>query len=173
MPGWITHLGIGWLILEALKNKEHRLQFLVGRVLPDVEKIYVVIGFMTSPRLEDLVQAFFEPTHTILGALLLSNISTFIFRSRGDSYFVRDVGWIFAGAFLHIVLDSFILSETSNGVKLLWPLTSFGFGIRMVPLGDWRPAAIISTICLVIALMRRRGRRIEDNDGGSKPNESS
>ncbi|MBO3803051.1 MAG: hypothetical protein JTT11_04135, partial [Candidatus Brockarchaeota archaeon] len=61
MPDWITHLGVGWLLLEALRRKERRLFFLLGCVLPDVEKVYVVAGFFASPRFESVVQAFFQP----------------------------------------------------------------------------------------------------------------
>jgi membrane-bound metal-dependent hydrolase YbcI (DUF457 family) len=166
MPDWITHIGFGWLILEALRKRERRLYFLIGCVLPDVEKIYVVVGFINA-RYESSAQAFFEPTHTLIGALLLSVISTTIFNLSGERDFAKAVGWIFAGAVLHLALDSFILLEESDGIKLLWPLTSKGFGVSILPLGDWRPAAIIAPACIAVALLRR-GNRNEDNDGRSK-----
>ena len=131
------------------------MHFLVGCVLPDVEKVYVLVGFI-SPRYEGLVQAFFGPTHTPIGALLLSIISTMAFRLNGEKSFASAFKALFLGAMLHLTLDSMILLEESKGIRLLWPITSTGYGISLFPIGDWRPAAATIIVCLIVALLRRR-----------------
>jgi len=154
LPDWITHVGIGWLILEALRDREYRIHFLVGCVLPDIEKVYVLVGLIT-PRYEGLVQAFFEPTHTLIGALLLSIISTQAFRLYGKGAFANSVKALFFGALLHLAIDSLIFIEESKGLRLLWPITSTRFGMSLFHIGDWRLAAATSLVCLLVVLLKR------------------
>jgi len=150
----MTHVGVGWLILEALRDWEYGIHFLVGCVLPDVEKVYVLVGFVW-PSYEGLVQAFFEPTHTIMGALLLSVISTLAFRTNGKGAFANSVKALSLGAMLHLAIDSLIFLEESKGLRLLWPITSTRYGISLFHLGDWRLAAATSILCLLAALLKR------------------
>jgi len=153
-PDWITHVSVGWLILEALREKEYRIHFLVGCVLPDIEKLYVLIGLI-APSYEGLAQAFFEPTHTLIGALLLSVISTLAFRLNAKGAFANAIKALFLGAMLHLAIDSLIYLDESKGLKLLWPMTSARYGISLFHLGDWRVAAATSLVCLLVTLLKR------------------
>ncbi|MBO3803050.1 MAG: hypothetical protein JTT11_04130, partial [Candidatus Brockarchaeota archaeon] len=80
-------------------------------------------------------------------------------RTERDEDFGKAAASIFSGAILHLALDSLIEVEASGGIEFLWPLTSAGFSISLIELGDWRPAVVVATACVAVALLkRRRGR---------------
>jgi len=147
MCDWTTHLAVGWLIAKA--GKIAKTPFLVGCVLPDLVWIwsYILPVFLESR----VVDALLRPSHTILGALLLSIAASIAFRSSSSLNFVS----LFSGSLIHLSLDLTMKAPPGYGIFLLWPFSWRGYALNLISIFDPTPAIVSSALCITVLLIDR------------------
>jgi len=147
MCDWTTHLAIGWLITKT--GKIPRTSFLIGCVLPDLIWIwsYVLSLFLDSK----VVDALLRPSHTILGALLLSIAASMAFRNDVS----RTFGSLFSGSLSHLFLDLLMKASPGYGIFLLWPFSWMGYALNVISIFDPTPAIVSSALCITVLLIER------------------
>jgi hypothetical protein len=107
MPGWITHMGIGYLFYRTIPFKLRDLRFFfLGAIFPDVASvIYVlVLYFLRLPA--DIYQAalwYFQPFHTPFMCLFVA----VLFGCSFDGNKIARSLLIFSGSLSHFFLDAF------------------------------------------------------------------
>ena len=148
MCDWTTHLAIGWLITKT--RKIPRTSFLIGCVLPDLMWIwsYVLSLFLDS----EVVDALLRPSHTIVGALLLSIAASMAFRNDISRTFGSS---LFSGSLVHLSLDLLMKAPPGYGIFLFWPFSWRGYAINIVSISDPTPAIVSSALCVAVLLIER------------------
>jgi len=148
MVDWTTHLGLGWLLSKT--KKLEKTPFLVGCVLPDLVRwpgypLQLIINAR-------LIDALLKPTHTILGALLLSIAASSVF----TDYSPRTTLALFAGSVLHLALDTLMKARIGYGVYLLWPLSWNAYSLDLISVFDPIPPIISLALCCLVLLYERK-----------------
>ena len=147
MCDWTTHLAVGWLIAKA--GKTSKTPFLIGCILPDLVWgwSYLLSIFLESR----VVDALLRPSHTILGALLLSITASIAFRSSSSPNFFS----LFSGSLVHLSLDLLMKAPLGFGIFLLWPFSWRGYALNVISIFDPTPAIVSSALCITIFLIER------------------
>jgi hypothetical protein len=125
MSDWLTHSLVGW-IAGKITGLEVSL-LLLGSVLPDINKIYLVFQWVLNIRTD----TFFFPLHTPFGALLLAGGVALFFRDALKAFLSLGVGIVF-----HFTLDV-LLVEVGGGEPLLFPLSWQGWQLGVIPASDY------------------------------------
>ena len=147
MVDWTTHLGLGWLLSKT--QKLEKTPFLIGCVLPDLVRwpgypLQLIINAR-------LIDALLKPSHTILGALLLSIAASIVF----TNYSPRTTLALFAGSVLHLSLDTLMKARIGYGVYLLWPLSWNTYALDLSSMGDPIPPIISIALCCLVLVYER------------------
>lgn len=149
MCDWTTHLAVGWLIAEGVKIS--KTPFLIGCVLPDLVWIwsYVLSTFLESK----VADALLRPSHTILGAILLSIIASIAFGRIS-----LNLSSLISGSLIHLSLDLTMKASPGYGIFLLWPFSWRGYTLNLISIFDPTPAIVTSALCLTVLLIERASR---------------
>lgn len=118
MPDWLTHVLFAWALWNILSlkfNMPFRGVFIVGSLLPDIDKVEMMIPVNAEP--------FLSVFHTPVGALITSGIiSRALFRDhikQAHIFIALGIGSIF-----HLLLD--LMGKSMDGRVMLFFPFSFG-----------------------------------------------
>jgi len=169
MPDWLTHLGIGYIIVWIIsripsydeKLRKYYWMFIIGMVAPDIERIFSIIAnAIGNPYVQQLFGPITMITHSILGVVLVSAFITAFFNREEDTKKIYLA--VFIGGIGHLITDMVMWpAGWGNGIPLFYPLVgpefvvSFGF----VWPGGFIPLIITSIILvgtLIIDLFQKK-----------------
>ena len=164
MADWIGHVLFAASIALFLKTDKKSLVYL-GALLPDFFAKTALLGiFFAVPK--DFLDAFFYPTHTLLGALLLSSLLGII-ASVGFKEDVRGTVLLaLIGYCSHLLLDLFNYHFLHIRGAVLFPL-SVNFEIPGLLPGEylwfWIVLIPLYVICRIIVSMTARPLTLSTN----------
>jgi hypothetical protein len=126
VPDWLTHFVAAFLLATVLGIKEKEIVIL-GGLLPDIFKIYIITSLFFDSSKILLIKNFFAPLHTVIGVLLNAALVSTFFRDFEFKAFKL----IMIGAVLHFLLDAILMLPYGKMVFELWPILIFDmeFGI--------------------------------------------
>ena len=136
MPQSGIHAAFSFQIGQFAKTKNKLLPAIVfGAILPDVDYIAVILGFVYYPI--NLSENLFHRTfsHSFFTLIIIYLIFAFISEWKKD-YEIKQIGkGIVIGILSHIVLDTLFSFE---GIHLLWPLPLQKFSLwSNLLISDW------------------------------------
>lgn len=157
MPDWLTHMGIGYIIvwvISKIPKYDKRLRkyfwmFIIGMVAPDIERIFRVIAQqIDSSFLMNLSFSFTLITHSIIGAVIVSLFLTAFFPHEKDTKYIFLT--IFFGSIGHLLTDMVMWPWKGMGLSLFYPLTGseFVYSFHLVWPGGFIPLIITAFIIL-------------------------
>ena len=125
MPDWLTHSLVGWITGKTTKQEISLI--VLGSLLPDIDKLYLVFNWILSIRTE----AFFLPLHTPVGAVLVACVVALFFRSIKQALLPLVIGIA-----THFVVDV-IFFEVGGGVHVLFPMSWETWQLDLIPATDY------------------------------------
>lgn len=147
MPDWISHLLIGYIVINILGIKNRRMVY-IGVLLPDVFKIFIPFSKIFGITSEVLLN-FFAPFHTVFGVLLTGLfISSFFVEWR------RSYALILLGALSHLTADIF-LYPWGGDMWSLYPLWIGDLGTGVFWSDSVLPLGILLSISSIFYLRNR------------------
>ncbi len=167
MPDWLTHLGIGYIliwIISMIPKYDESLRkyysfFIIGMVAPDMERIISIIASLIgNPVFQEIAWIFTTISHSLLGGTIISLFILGFFTRENDTkkiYFVLLIGGVG-----HLVLDMIMWPWQGFGINWFYPLVGpeFAFSFHLVWPGGFEPLIITGIVLLgtiVIDLIRK------------------
>ena len=157
MADWVGHSLFAATIAMFLKTDKKSIVYL-GALLPDFFVKTALLGiFFAVPK--DFLDAFFYPTHTILGALILSSLFGIICSRLFNEEVRGTVLLVLIGYCSHLLLDLFNYHFLHIRGAVLFPLL-VNFEIPGLLPGEylwfWIVLVPLYVLCRIIFLWTRR-----------------
>lgn len=140
MPDWLTHTLAGWITGKTIKMDVGLV--VIGSLIPDLMKINLAFRWFGIDQ-----QYFLEPIHTPVCAFLIGGLIALFFLDVKKAFIA-----IGCGISTHFILDLFIISDSTEGMKLLFPFSWKEWRYNMIYADDYKVTifAIITAIVIYI-----------------------
>jgi hypothetical protein len=159
MPDWLSHIGFTYLIIWIIsridkydkKCRKYYLFFLIGGVMPDLERIFALIAdLINNYQLKEFFSVVFTSGfHTILGVSCIAIAMTSFFpKEDSKKVFIS----FLLGGLSHLLLDGIMWPWPNMGLVLFYPFLTGprgSFSFHLVWPGGFVPLIVIS---MVVAL---------------------
>ena len=126
----IGHLAVSHILSRKLDDNSYKL-FIINSILPDIDFILLLFPYFNS-------------IHRVLTHnLVFITIATLILFYFCNTKKMSNLVWIFLGGFLHLLIDSCLDSNFSNGigVAFLYPFSNLTYSpynfLKPIPGVDW------------------------------------
>lgn len=153
LPDWLTHIGVTYLIIWMIskitkldiKCRKYYPFFLIGGVMPDIERILSLISEFENYHLKEFFSVILTSGfHTIMGILCLALALTSFFPN--EKIKLVYISLVLGGLF-HLLIDLIMWPWPDMGLILFYPFLNgprFTFSFHLVWPGGFEPLIFTS-----------------------------
>lgn len=146
MPDWLNHVLFAWALWNILSLKFNMPFigiFITGSLLPDIDKVEVMIPFNAEP--------FLSVFHTPVGALITSGVISMAILRDGQAHVFLALG---IGSISHLLLDLMVKSMDGR-VMLFFPFSFVSYSLNIIAQKDFMFLYLAMAVFLMSFIVMR------------------